>query len=50
MILLLLAASASDPDLMMRNAQSRLAASCESCAASPDARYRVDADEAATDT
>ncbi len=52
MILLFLAASASDPGLMMRNAQSRLAATCESeCATpSPDSRYRVDGEDASTVT
>lgn len=53
MILLLLAAVQSDPDVLLSKARTLLAAPCESadCAApSSDARFRIAGDDASTDT
>lgn len=53
MILLLLAAAVADPDLLMRNAQSLLTATCggSECAAPPArSRFRIDGGDAGTIT
>jgi hypothetical protein len=51
-MILLLLATASDPDLLLRNARTLLAAACQEaeCATRPDTRFRVTGEQGDTVT